>query len=322
MPKRRSPLLPSLLLLLLCSLAGPRAGQAAQQMVAVVLPGDLPAYRAAHEAFMQILQAGGMADQVKIVVQTPNPDKMSLANSVRRLVGAGAGILVTYGAPATLIAKQEATKIPVLFASVYDPVSLDIVKSLEAPGADRTGASSQTSLATLVDALAKVRPLKSLGAIYNPEEQGSALQVKELEELGRRHGFAVLKQAASRPEEALSAVERLAGKVDALYLAESTAVQANAATILSQASAKGIPAISQIPGLAEQGALMTLEAEPEEQGKLLAVHTLQVLGGQKAHILPVRAPKKVALVINLKEAKSLGLTIPSSTLAAAGRIVK
>ena len=91
--------------------------------------------------------------------------------------------------------------------------------------------------------------------------------------------------------------------------------------ILAAAQANGCIVFSQIPGLAAAGALIGLEADPEEQGKLVAVHALQVLQGQKVHILPVREAKRVMLKINQKTAGQLGLTIPPD-IASKAQIVK
>jgi putative ABC transport system substrate-binding protein len=80
--------------------------------------------------------------------------------------------------------------------------------------------------------------------------------------------------------------------------------------------------VTQIPEAGEKGALLTLEADPIEQGQLLAVHALQVLGGQKVFTLPVRTPKKVALVVNMKVAEELGMKIPFQALSLATRVIK
>src|SRR5512133_1247946 len=112
------------LLLLLASVVAFSGSVAAeQQFVAAVITGDLQRYRDAHEAFIKILRVGGMTEEkVRVHVQVPNPDPMSWANSVRKAVGGGADLIITYGAPVTLVAKKEAKGVPVLFADVYDPV--------------------------------------------------------------------------------------------------------------------------------------------------------------------------------------------------------
>jgi putative ABC transport system substrate-binding protein len=83
-----------------------------------------------------------------------------------------------------------------------------------------------------------------------------------------------------------------------------------------------VPVISQSPGLAEKGALMTLVADPVEQGQLTGVHAIQILNGQKAFTLPVRTPRKVSFIVNMKSAKAMGIKVPISTLENATTVIK
>ncbi|ALC17940.1 ABC transporter, periplasmic substrate-binding protein [Desulfuromonas soudanensis] len=296
---------------------------AGPQIVAVIIPGDLPRYGEAHAAFLKILESGGYGeDKVKVFVQKPNADRMSITNSLRRASSAGADLFITYGGAATDGAAQEAKKSVVLFADVYDPVGLGIVNTLSAPGVNRSGASSMIPMAPLLEALSAIVPGKKIGVLYSGDDKDSVLQVQEFQTLAQKLGFSLLKQDVGTPQEAAGAVGKLAGEADVLFLSNSLMIGTRTQELLALASAKKLPVISQIPGLAEQGALINLEADPDEQGKLLGVHTLQVLGGQKAFILPVRSPKKMALVINLKTAGALGLSVPAKTLAAATRVVR
>jgi putative ABC transport system substrate-binding protein len=309
-----------LLALLLSPAVTVRAGQ---QLVAVILPGDIPRYNEGHAAFLKILQSGGYGeDKAKVFVQRPNPDRMSITNSVRRASSAGADLMITYGGTATDVATRETKKSVILFADVYDPVGLEIVNTLGAPGVNRSGASSMIPMTLLLEPLSAILPGKKIGALYSGDDKDSVLQVQELQTLGQKLGFSILKQDVGTPQEAAAAIGKLAGEADVLFLSNSLMLGAKTEELLSLAAGKKLPVISQIPGLAEQGALINLEADPEEQGKLLAVHTLQVLGGQKAFILPVRLPKKIALIINLKAAGALGLSVPPKTLAAATRVVR
>lgn len=297
--------------------------QAEQQFVASVITGDLQRYRDAHEAFVKILRAGGMSeDKVKVYVQTPNPDAMSWANSIRKAVGGGANLIITYGAPVTLIAKKEAKGVPVLFADVYDPVALGIVKDLAVTGGEISGVASTTPVETLAKTFVDIRAPKSILALYSTAEQGSVLQVRRMEEQGNKYGFSVVKIDARSREAARQAIDSAAEKVDAVFVAESIVLTQSIRDLISAANQHNLPILSQIPDSAEKGALLTLEADPVEQGQLLAVHTIQVLGGQKIFTLPVRSPKKVSLIVNMKVADSLGIKIPFQALSMATLVIK
>lgn len=296
---------------------------AEQQFVASVITGDLQRYRNAHDAFMKILRAGGMSeDKVKVHVQSPNPDAMSWANSIRKAVGGGADLIITYGAPVTLVAKKEAKGIPLLFADVYDPVALGIVKDLVVTGGEISGIASTTPIETLARTLVDIQAPKVILALFSSAEQGSLLQAKRMEEQGAKFGFSVIKVDVKSRDAARQAIIEAKGKPEAVFITESILLCQGLQELINAANEKHLPVLTQIPESGDKGALLTLEADPVEQGQLLAVHALQVLGGQKVFTLPVRTPKKVALVVNMKVAEELGIKIPFQTLSLATRVIK
>ena len=296
---------------------------AEQQFVAAVITGDLQRYRGAHEAFLKILRSGGMSeDKVKVYVQSPSPDAMSWANSIRKAVGGGADLIITYGAPVTLVAKKEVKGIPLLFADVYDPVALGIVKDLAVTGGEISGIASTTPVETLARTLVDIQAPKAILILFSASEQGSLLQARRMEEQGKKLGFAVIRVDVKSRDAAKQAIGDANGKADAVFITESILLSQGLHDLITTAKEHRLPVLTQIPDSGEKGALLTLEADPIEQGQLLAVHALQVLGGQKIFTLPVRTPKKVSLVVNMKVAEELGIKVPFQALSLATRVIK
>jgi putative ABC transport system substrate-binding protein len=311
----------TLSVLLAVLLSGPSLASA-QQLVAVITTGKLERYQQANASFEKLLRKAGMnEDQVKIFVQSPNPDPMSLANSIRKIVGVDADLIISYGAPTTIFAQEKASKIPILFADVYDPVALNIVKGLNITGAAISGVSSKTSMEKLVATFIGIKKAKKIGVIYSSAEEGSALQAKEIKDLSGKYGFTTVAIDIKGKMTAQKAAEQLE-TVDAVYLSESIKLAMAINSVMTYYNNKKIPVFSQIPGLAEKGAVANLEADPVEQGQLLGVHALQLLKGQSILLLPVRSANKVSLVLNQKRAQTLGLTIPTGSLGAANRVIK
>lgn len=291
----------------------------AEPLLAAIVPADLPRYKEAHKSLAKILETGGFGSgKLKIMVQSPNADKMSLINSLRRANSAGAAVIVVYGSRAAQVVPGEQMTSPVVFADVYDPVALGVVKSLATTGAEITGASSKTDLASLVGNMLKITGAKTIGVLYTKEE-GCADQ--QLAELKASSGVTVKAENVKNAAEAVAAAEKLAGQCDALYLAESIVIMQRGTEIVKAALAQKRPVFSQIPDLVRDGALLGLEADPDEQGKLVGVHALQILQGQKAHSLPVRSAKKVTLMINQGTATQLGLAIPPDVMGA-GQVIQ
>jgi putative ABC transport system substrate-binding protein len=291
--------------------------------VAVIMTGDLESYRQAHAAFMEniertILDDGG----VQVYVQTPNPDPISWANSIRKAVGIGADIIITYGASATLAAKSEVRKTPVLFADVYDPVALHLVRDPLRPGGNLSGISSKTPLETLVKTFLEIHVVRNMGVLFSSSDLGSLLQVKKIEDLGRVFGFEVMKRDIEDPHEIPEALSSLSESIDSLYVTESPALHLGLGGVVDFSREQSLPLLGQIPGLSNGGGLISLEADPVEQGELLADCLRQILAGRKIGDLPIRTPRKVSLVINLGVARTLGYKVPFQALSMATRVIK
>ena len=311
-----------ILLLLPACMLSPSEALAADKLMAVIITGDIPRYKAAHESFMKILKKGGMTeDKVEVFVQRPNADPMSWTNAVRKAVGVGVDVIVTYGAPATVIAKKYAKGIPVLFADVGDPVALGIVKGLATPGGDVSGVSSQTPIDTLLNSFTSSFKAKSLGIIYSKQDKEATLQVKILQKLSSKYGFKVIPKEVTTCKQVVSSFGSISSKIDSLYVPHCAVLEPAIQKLVDSATSAKIPTFTQGPGLALKGALMELSADPMEQGQLLGVHALQVLNGQKAFTLPVRTPKKVSFTVNMKAAKALGVKVPINILETATKVI-
>lgn len=307
--------------LLLLLLTVPGTALAGPRLVAAIVPGNLPRYEAANHAFVSILRAGGFsADKLEIFTQTPNFDAMSLRNSVRRAVAAGAELIVTYGALATQTAVEEAGKTPVLFADVYAPDELGFVQSMQAPGVNRSGASSRVPFSPLLNKIQEIRPAARVAVLFNPKEPDSELQFKKLRSEAEAFNLQLFPARFADTAEKIFA--GIGDKADFLLLTHATAIEAQLEAILLAAVDHKLPVVACSPTATGKGALLTYAGRAEEQGKLAAVHALQTLAGQKLFLLPVRKPVAAPLVLDLKVAARIGLPIDDNLTAHIDRVLK
>ncbi|RNC69048.1 MAG: ABC transporter substrate-binding protein [Desulfuromonadales bacterium] len=306
-------------LTVLCASSSLGAGK----LVGVVLTSDMSRYKDAYRAFVKGLAAQGFEQGlVEIVSQTPNPDSISWANSVRKLNAIKPDLIVTFGAPATLVAIQDTSSIPIVFADVYGPVEMQISRSMSRTGDNHCGISSKVPMATLVKSMTAIRPVKTLGILFNSREAGSLVQLKELKRLAAQQGFAVREANVSSSSGLDAALEFLLTKSDCLFVSESSVVGRSLDKIVRKAGDARVPVISLIPDAAERGALVTLEVSPADQGALAADYAAKILSGKKPGELPVMTPRKVDFIINLSAAKALGLHVPFRVLSDATKVLK
>ena len=311
-----------LLLLLLMVAAVP--SHAARKLVAAVLTSDLPRYREAHKAFTRALaQKGYDQSNIEIITQSPNPDPISWANTIRKFNAIGADIIITYGAPVTLAAMREADNTPIVFVDVYGPVETGITRSMSLPGGNVTGISSKVPMVTLIKTAQEVKPIRNLGVLYNSREIGSVVQLKEIKRVAAQMGFAVVEMNVSSTtmlDNALGSL--LSSHVDWVYLSESTPVNRSFEKIVRRANEYKIPIMSHIPDAAEKGALIALEINSLEQGQLAGDYAVKILAGKKPAHMPISTPKKIDLIVNLKVARSLDLHVPIQVLNVTTRVLK
>ena len=298
--------------------------RAGGKLIAAVLSCDLPRYRDAHRSFMKALVLKGYdQSNVEVITQVPNPDAISWANSIRKFNAIGADIIIAYGAPAAVTALRESNDIPVVFADVYGPVETGIAKSMLSSGRNIAGISSKIPLVTLIKTAMELRQIRTLGVIYHSREEGSLFQLKEARRVAAQSGIALKEvnlTGAGGMDQALASL--FAARADCIYVSECTAGSRGFEKIVHRAGELNIPVISQMPGAAQKGAVISLEADPAEQGQVAADYAARILAGKRASQLPVVTPKRVDLIVNLKMAKSLDIHVPFPVLSAATRVLK
>jgi len=309
---------------LLCAFIPASDSRAAGKLVAALLTCDLPRYREAHKAFVKALVLKGYdQSNVEVITQTPNPDLISWSNSIRKFSAIGADVIVAYGTSATLAALRESRDIPIVFADVYGPVETGVAKSMTSSGRNIAGISSKVPLVTLIRTAMELKPIKSLGVVCATREEGSLVQLKEARKITAQAGVTLVEaNLTSVAGFDASLASLFATRVDCIYVTECTAGGRNFEKIVHRANELKIPVISQMPGAAQKGAILSLEADPVEQGQAAAEYVARILAGKKASQLPVVTPKRIDLIVNLKAAKALDLNVPFPVLTAATRVLK
>lgn len=311
------------ILIVIISIVGVTPSFAGRIFVAAVLTSDIPRYQEAYRAFVRGLAAKGFGEgEVEFITQTPNPDPISWANSVRKFNALKPDLLVTFGASATISATQEAVRVPIVFADVYGPVETGISRSMSKTGGNLCGVSSKVPMATLVKTMVAIRPVKTLGILYNRRERGSYVQMQEIKRLAAQQGFAVVEANVPVASGLDAALGHLLARCDCVFVSESSVVNRSLERIVHRSTAARVPVISLVPDSAEKGALLTLEVSPVEQGLLAAAHAAKILQGMRPGELPVLTPRKVDLVLNLHSAKALDIQIPFRVLSVATKVLK
>jgi len=240
------------------------------------------------------------------------------------LVRAKVDIIVTAG-PAGIRAAKQATKtIPIVFASSSLVVERGFVESLARPGGNVTGISFQVQPDKELQLLKEAVPtLVRVGYLYDPGVTPDGLSTRA-KTAARRLNLTVQPIAVRDRDEVARAFEKFERGTNGLVIQNSSVLLAPAAAdhVCGLALQRRLPAIGLMRPFAEGGCLMSLGENLQDMHRRAAWFVDRILKGAKPADLPVEQPTKIELVINLKTAKALGLTIPPSLLHRADHVIE
>ena len=308
-------------------LAAPRAAGAQQagkvDRIGVLRPGQPP--KAWVEAFQQGLRDRGYVDGRNVLVEFRFTDGSNdpLPGLAEELVRSRADVILALGAPAALAAKKVTSSVPIVFVGVVEPVALGIVPSLARPGGNITGLT--TTAADLgskrLDLLREFVPkLRRVAVLWHPENPTNPIQLKEAQVAARTLGVQLEPVSIHGPNDFDSAAKAVRG-ADGLLPLDNPLFTTHRARLADMATKTRLPAIYTFRDFVEVGGLMSYGAHFPDLYRRAATYVDKILKGAKPADLPVEQPTKFELVINLKTARALGLTIPPSLLGRADEVI-
>jgi putative ABC transport system substrate-binding protein len=235
-------------------------------------------------------------------------------------------VLVTPGTPASLGAKQATRTIPIVFAGVADAVGAGLIASLARPGENITGlASSSAELGgKRLGLLKELAPKASrVAVLYNPADRSNVLVLKELQESAPPLGLTLQPLEVREPGEFEGAFAAIAReRARAMFGAAGVLTFAHKEVLVNLAAKRRIPAMWGHRQFVDAGGLLSYAVNFYDQIRRTAIYVDRILKGAKPADLPVEQPTKFELVINLKTAKALGLTIPPSLLQRGDQVIE
>jgi putative tryptophan/tyrosine transport system substrate-binding protein len=314
-------------------LAAPLAAEAQQQRgkiskIGVLAPSaERPMLEDVFEESLQRL--GWVKEQnIRIEIRSPVGPKGAVAPAVAELMDVAPDVLVVWGTVGALAAKRATRQIPVEFLATGDPVSLGLVPSLAHPGGNLTGVPAIASseefakrLALLKEAVPSVR---HVALLVGPD--GRTLMDLNRETLAAAAsslGLDLQDIQVDTPGELDAAVQQAKGRgVQALYIWPSGFALTSGKQLSDLALATRLPSVHPFTASAVAGGLLSYAASLADVARRGAEYVDKILRGAKPGELPVEQPTKFELVINLRTAKTLGLTIPPSLLQRADQVIE
>jgi putative tryptophan/tyrosine transport system substrate-binding protein len=293
--------------------------------IGFLVPGSATSFAGRIEAFRRGLRDLGHIEGRDITIEYRYADgKLErLPNFAAELIRLNSDLIVVAGTDTTAAAKNATKEIPIVMTNAGDPVRAGFVASLARPGGNITGLASNPSglYGKRLEMLKEVLPkLNRLAILTDPQGPTSDAAFKETEAAAQALGLKLQLlevRTADDIEEAFRAASK--GRADALMVLNSSFAYFHGKRIADLAVKSRLPAMYNTE---EAAFLMSYEVNRLELFRHAATYVDKILKGARPADLPVEQPTKFELVINLKTAKQIGLTIPPNVLARADRVIK
>ena len=252
------------------------------------------------------------------------PDRVS--EVVDELVRLNPDVIVAVSAPVIQAARQVSRTIPIVMVGVGDPVAIGFAASLSRPGGNITGLSqlSPELSAKRLDLLKEVVPgVSRVAILWNPTNPSNASQLRATKLVAQALGMQLQLLEVRGPQDFESGFQAARrGHAGALITLDDLLIYTRRTQIVALAAKSRLPAIYGWSKFAEAGGLMSYGPDFRDMYRQAAIFVDKILKGAKPGDLPIEQPAKLELVINLKTAKALGLTIPPSLLQRADQVIE
>ncbi|NQG18823.1 ABC transporter substrate-binding protein [Streptococcus suis] len=298
-----------LLVLVACSSGSEEKSAEGAVKVGVLQYMEHESLTAAREGFVAELADNGYKEGDKLVLDYQNAqgDQANLQTISEQLID-GNDLVLAIATPAAQSLATVSTETPILFTAVTDPISADLVESLEKPGGLLTGTSDQAPIDKQVELLGQAVPdAKTVGILYTTSERNSEVQVEQAEKLLKEAGYKVVLKGITSSNEVQDATTSLMKDVDAVFVPTDNTVAATMSMIGELSAEHQVPVIGGSTDMVDQGGLLTYGTNYEALGRQTAKMAIKIIEGEKVSEVPIEYPEAVNLHVNEEMAQKLGI---------------
>lgn len=280
-----------------------------------------------HQAFRLGLRELGWVEgkNISIAYRYAEGSSDPLPDLAADLVRLKVDVIIGSSTPEALAAKNATRAIPIVMVIPGDPVGVGLVESLARPGGNVTGLSQMSPelAGKRLELLKEIVPtLSRVAVLWNPQSRPSVLILKELQLPARQLGVELHSLEVRTPDDIDQAFENAArARVGALIPLAHPLITTNLKRIADFAANSRLPSVYQFSYFADAGGLLAYGPDRADLYRRAATYVDRIFKGAKPGDLPVEQPTKFDLVVNMKTAKAIGITIPQSVLVRADRVI-
>ena len=291
----------------------------------IIQVAEHPALDAARHGFLETMAANGYEEGENLIVDYGNAqgDQTALQTIAKKLVTGGCDMILAIATDSAQAVAAETTEIPILFTAVTDPVTAKLVQSNEKPGTNATGTNDMNPVKDQIELLQRLAPQgKNIGVVYNAGEVNSVVQVDMVKQAATEAGLEVVEATVSNTSEVMQTAQSLIGRVDGIYIPTDNTVSSSVESVIKIAEGNALPVVVGEVGMVERGALATIGIDYNRLGKQTGEMAIRILKGEKPQDMAVEEQKDMELVLNMKAAEMMDVTIPEDLKKQAATIIE
>lgn len=297
--------------------------------IAISMIIEVPQLLQTKDGVLAGLSERGFSDGKNLLVeyQTANGSMPTQQQIARKFVGEVPDVIVAITTPTTQAMAAATKDIPIVFATVIDPVKAKVISKYDKPGGNVTGVSDAPPIAQQLRLIREILPnLKKLGFIYNPSLDSSKATLEWIHEQAKPLGIEVVESPAPTANEVIPAARKLVGKVDAIFIPNDTTVVASIEAIVKIGEETKTPIFTGETRGVERGGIASVGLNYTEVGRLAGHMVAEVLSGKKPGdidaLIAYQKLPNLDVYVNKRSASAMGVAIPQTVLARATKVVE
>ncbi|HRY13410.1 MAG TPA: ABC transporter substrate-binding protein [Syntrophomonadaceae bacterium] len=301
------------------------APQAEKVNIGIVQIVQHPALDSARQGFLDALADKGYKQNENLVVDYQNAqgEQANLQTISQKFVQDKPQLVLAIATPSAVAMANATTEIPILITAVTDPVSAKLVKSNEKPDTNVTGTSDMNPVADQLKLIKEIIPTaQKIGIIYNSSEVNSQVQADIADQAAPGLGVEMVKVTVTASNEVMQAAQSMVGRVDAIYVPTDNMVVSALASVVKVGEDNDIPVFGAESNTVENGAVATVGIDYYQLGRMTGDMAVRVLKGEKPQDMAIQQQQGSDLILNLKAAQNMGVTVPEAVIAKAKTVIK
>jgi len=301
-----------LLSVLLILAASPISSQTRPMVIAVVLSRDVPPYREALRGFEDVYKESGRA--YKMHEFTADGLAAERGTLIKKIRARQPDLILTVGSAATRLVTEEVDEIPIVFSMVLSSFGNRSLEEMRLEHPNLTGVSMEIPVATQFKQLKRILPAaRRIGVLFNPDVSGA--MIDDANESALALGLQLIPLPVTHANDLVSQTDTLSKDVDVLWSVADSTVFSNHGLkhILLETLRQRVPFVGLSPTFVKAGALLAFSTNYRDLGNQAAQQSLEILDGGSVNLVPMTAPRRVKLSINMNTARRMRVDIDDDT---------